>query len=179
MKIKSWVESWQPRAKLRGSARARWLPVSITSRDSGSQTSNTCEKHIDTCNVVAEDWLVKLPDSASSEPYASTIESDSDDFDHEALMDRNDRDQLFQTQSWPQVPNQPWQNRWWEHSKTLRDQTDYHAPWWQPVALSLFTATHFQSLPLCFRLLSRWRREAVRLLTTPRNTQARRQGQSQ
>ena len=40
--------------------------------------------------------------------------------------------------------------------------------------LCLVTAAYFQSLPLWFCLLSRWRREAVRLLTKPRNTQARR-----
>ena len=38
----------------------------------------------------------------------------------------------------------------------------------------LITAAHFESLPLWFRLPSRWRREAVHLLTKPRNTQARR-----
>ena len=42
----------------------------------------------------------------------------------------------------------------------------------------LITAAHFESLPLWFRLLSRWRREAVRLLTKPRKTQARRQSHS-
>ena len=45
--------------------------------------------------------------------------------------------------------------------------------------LSLFIAAHFQSLPLWFRLLSRWRKEAVRLLSKPRNTQARHQCQNQ
>ena len=44
---------------------------------------------------------------------------------------------------------------------------------------SLFTAAHFHSLPLGFRLLSIWRREAVRFLTKPRNTQARPQSQRQ
>ena len=38
----------------------------------------------------------------------------------------------------------------------------------------LISAAHFESLPLWFRLPSRWRREAVHLLTKPRNTQARR-----
>ena len=45
--------------------------------------------------------------------------------------------------------------------------------------LSLFTAVHFQSLPLWFSLLSRRRKEAVRSLTKLRNTQARRQSESQ
>ena len=44
---------------------------------------------------------------------------------------------------------------------------------------SLFTTAHFLSLPLCFRLLSRWRREAIYLLTKLRNTQACRQSQIQ
>ena len=76
----------------------------------------------------------ELPDSASSEPYASIGESDSDDFDDGALMDQSvQRDQLFQTsslvstQSWSQSPNQSWQNRWWEHSQNSWDQTDYHS----------------------------------------------------
>ena len=44
---------------------------------------------------------------------------------------------------------------------------------------SVFTAAQCQTLPLWFRLRSRWRREAVRLLTKPRRTQARGQSQSQ
>ena len=76
-------------------------------------------------NVGAEVWLVHsfklkkdcgfgvLPDSASSEPYASASESDSDVFDCGAVMDRNDqRDHVFptsstvSTQSSSQKPNQ-------------------------------------------------------------------------
>ena len=38
--------------------------------------------------------------------------------------------------------------------------------------------SHFQSLPLWFCMLIRWRKEAIRLVTKPRNTQARRQCQS-
>ena len=56
----------------------------------------------------------ELPDSASSEPYASTSESDSEDLVFGALTDWSDqRDLWFQTkssvttQSWSQRPNQP------------------------------------------------------------------------
>ena len=52
-------------------------------------------------------------------------------------MDRNDqRDHSVQTsswvttQSWYQRPNQSWQNRCWEQSQYLRDQTDHHVSWW-------------------------------------------------
>ena len=41
IKVKSWVESWQPRAKLRGSARAHWLNLSRTSGGSGGEASST------------------------------------------------------------------------------------------------------------------------------------------
>ena len=45
--------------------------------------------------------------------------------------------------------------------------------------LESFYRSHFQPLPPWFRLVGRWRTEAVRLLTKPRNTQARRQCRSQ
>ena len=67
MNMKGSVESRQPRAKLLGSAEAQWLNLSTTSGRS------------------ARYWLEhigELPDSASSELYASTTETDSDDFDH-------------------------------------------------------------------------------------------------
>ena len=44
--------SWQSLAKLQGSAKAPWLSPSITSRASGSTTSSTCDKHIDTCTML-------------------------------------------------------------------------------------------------------------------------------
>ena len=47
------------------------------------------------------------------------------------------------------------------------------------IVLSLFSTVHYQLLPLWFCLLCRLRREAVRLLMKPRNTQARHQSQSQ
>ena len=90
MKTKNSEESWQSRAKLQGSATGRWLDLSRTSGGSGRKTSNTSEKRIDTGNVGAGDWLVhnltkhglwfgELPDSATSELYASTSESGPDD----------------------------------------------------------------------------------------------------
>ena len=71
------------------------------------------------------------------------------------------------------MPNQPWQNSWWSTHKihgikqiiTLRGG----------ICPELSTADHFQSLPHWFRLLTRWRREAVMLLTKSRNTHARHQ----
>ena len=123
---------------------------------------------------------------ASCKPYASTSESGSDDFDHGALfLGRHDqRDQLFQTsssdstQSWAQGPNQSWQNHWRERSQNSWDESDYHDSWWQ--GSCVFSPQPIFSRCRCgSRLLSRWRREAVRSLTKPRNTQARRQSQSQ
>ena len=59
MNIKSLIESWQQRANLQGSAKAQRPILSITSRASGSNTSNTCEKQNDKCNVGAEGWLAQ------------------------------------------------------------------------------------------------------------------------
>ena len=119
MKRKSSVGS----AKLRGSAKAWWFTLSITSWASESKASNTCDKHIDNCNVGAEDWLVHIFElnkghglvNYLAQHQASQMRqpAGSDDFGWRALMDRNgQRDQLFQTkssvaiQSRSQRPNQ-------------------------------------------------------------------------
>ena len=92
-------------------------------------------------------------------------------------MNQNDqRDELFQTsssvstQTWSQTPNQTLQNHWWEQSQNSVVVAGF---------LIFFTAAHYLSLQLWFYLLCRRRREAVRLLTTPRHTLARRHSQSQ
>ena len=138
---------------------------------------NTHEKHTDTCNVGArdslvhrfelnKDWFFELPDSVSSDG-GSTSESDSDEFDCGALMDRNDpRDQWFQTSSsvttplWAQGPNLNWQNRWWEHSQNSWGQTDHHDSWWRAWVFPpqpMFSRCHFW-----LRFFGRLRREAAR-----------------
>ena len=133
-KIKSSVESWQPCATLRGSAKALWLTLSLLQehqetkpqmRAKSTSAITMLEPKIGSVtisNFTQRQWFCELPDSASSEPYASTSESDSDYFDYGALMDRHDqRDQLFQTgssvstESRSQRPNQSWQNHCWEH----------------------------------------------------------------
>ena len=92
-------ESHGSRAKLHGPAKAEWLNPS---RTSGGETSNTCEEHFDTCKAGAAKWIVhnfetnndlgfqELEDTESSDGRP-TSESDSDDFDYGALMDRNDQ----------------------------------------------------------------------------------------
>ena len=83
------------------------------------QKTSIRAKHTSTfCNVGAEEWLLhnfgELSDSASSEPYASTSESDSDDFDCGALMDQNDqRDHLSKHVHQPQ------------HRRGLKGQIDH------------------------------------------------------
>ena len=85
----------QSRAKLHGSVKALWLNLW---RTSGGATSNTCEEHMDTCKAGAASslgheqrlWFREPPDSESGDGRP-TSESDSDDFHHGALMDRNNQ----------------------------------------------------------------------------------------
>ena len=51
-------ESLQSRAKLQGSETDQWLNLSRTASGSESKTSNTIEKQIEICNVVAGHWPV-------------------------------------------------------------------------------------------------------------------------
>ena len=108
---------------------ARWLIHTFTSRALESNISNTCAKHIEDRKVGARDLIAQnfelsrdfiyigdLPDSPDSSVYSpSTNESDMDDFDYGALMDRNDqRAQVSQTQpsahgSRSQMQKQSWQ----------------------------------------------------------------------
>ena len=103
-----------------GGREAQGPTYSTASVESGSSctTSNWTKKK-----------FCELPDSASSELHASNRESDSDDPDYGASMDRDDqRDQVFQThpcaatQSWSHRPNQSWHHnfRGIEHTTPLR-----------------------------------------------------------
>ena len=58
MKAKSSGKSWQSRATLRSSAKAQRLNPFMTSGESGGETSNTCEEHIDTLKARAAEWFV-------------------------------------------------------------------------------------------------------------------------
>ena len=77
--MKSSEGSWQSRTALQGSAKDLWLKLSIISSGSGSKTSNTIDKRI---RALAQFRTKHRPNSASSELYGSTSESDSDDFDY-------------------------------------------------------------------------------------------------
>ena len=111
-KIRSSVVSWQPRAKLR--LRRRPTPslfrlqqeqqkAKPQIRAKNTSTIAMLERKIGSCAISNQTKLngfVNHQSQHSSEPYASTSESDSDDFDGGALMARNDqRDQFVQTSS--------------------------------------------------------------------------------
>ena len=73
----------------------RWTATRPPGLGSGGEASNTREKHRDTCKAGAEDWLVhnfeqQLPDSESTDARP-TSESGSDDFEHGAVVGRNDQ----------------------------------------------------------------------------------------
>ena len=58
MKAGSSEDSWQPRAKLHGWAKAQWLPLQRMSGGSGAKARTRAKKHTDTCSVGVADWLV-------------------------------------------------------------------------------------------------------------------------
>ena len=62
-------------------------------------------------------------------------------------------------------------------NETDSDDFDYQEPCCEGY-VSLITAASFPLSQPWFFLFIRWRKEAIRLLTKPRNTQARRQSQS-
>ena len=47
------------RVKLRDSVKLQRLALALTSGASGSKTSNACERHVESCKLGAEDWLVR------------------------------------------------------------------------------------------------------------------------
>ena len=83
-------------------------------------------------------------------------------------MDRNDQRDPLLTSFLCQGPSKSWHNRWWRDSRNACDQTD-RSRFVVAGFISLFIECPCQSLPLWFRLPSRWRREAVRLLTKLRH----------
>ena len=112
-------ESKQSRAELQGSANDQWLNLSKHFRRIRKQDlkyERKAHRHLQCwsrrltrarCPSKHRLWFCELPDTASSEPYASTSDSDSDDFDYRAFIDRPDqRDQLSQTGS-PNAHLQP------------------------------------------------------------------------
>ena len=105
MKAKSLEESWQSRAKLHGSAKPKFVN---TWRTSGGEASNKCEEYMDTRKAGVARAQVRMEQRlrfeelrvSESSDGRSTSESDSDDFDDGALMDRSGQsDQLPQTGS--------------------------------------------------------------------------------
>ena len=91
--IKNSAGLWQPRARPPGSAKGQWLKFGSFSGGSGNETQDT-SKNILTLDPETVSCILSnqtqtvvccgLPDSPSSESFASTGESDSDIFDCEA-----------------------------------------------------------------------------------------------
>ena len=100
MNMKRSFESWQPRAKLQGSAKAQWLNLSNTSGGPGSKTPDTYKKAHRLlqcgsqrlaraqCRTEQRVWFCETSHArASRAPCAPTSESDPDDFDYGPFWD--------------------------------------------------------------------------------------------
>ena len=184
-------ESWPSHAKLQGWASGHCLNLSITLGGSGSKTSNTCGKFIDNCNVGAEDWLVHNVEQNKDCVFVNYQTQHRVNLTHQPAKVTN---MISMTEhGWISVSSK--QVRQSQHSRGLKGQThlgriavgSIHKIRGITQIITLrggsvpesFYRSHFQPLPPWFRLVGRWRTETVRLLTKPRNTQARRQCQSQ
>ena len=111
-------ESWPPNVGFRDSATAQPPKHTFTAGASESNTSTTCEEHVEDCKVGAEDWpvqnfeLSKHSTMANHQIHQTVVfllvnESVEDDFDCGALTDRTDqRDQVSQTGS--SITTQSW-----------------------------------------------------------------------
>ena len=192
-----WPRIWQgsrmSRTKPPVSVEAQWHFHSLTSGRSGSKTSDMCEKHIDICNVGAGDWPAH---NFELNKYCGFVKNQTQ---HRAnlLHQPVNVTQMFQhfgidTMSVTNCSRQVHQT---QHNRGLKCQTNpgkivggnTHKIRGLKQMMTLrggripesFHRSPFQPSSLWFRLLSRWRREAVRLRTNPRSTPAPRQSQSQ